>query len=77
MGGSGEVRVSFPSSQDELIVRLSGPKALPGPVCLTFTEAAWRTAKSAKPGAKADARDADHGAVDDDEAHGKAQKGDE
>lgn len=77
VGGSGEVRVSFPSSQDELIVRLSGPKALPGPVCLTFTEAAWRTAKSAKPGAKADARDAEHGAVDDDEAHGKAQRGDE
>ncbi len=80
VGGAGEVRVSFPSSQDTLTIRVSGDAALLGPVCLTFTEAAWRTAKGAKTNAKTSATkndDDQRGAVDDDEAHGKAQKDDE
>ena len=38
------VRVTFPSSTDELVVRVSGEQRLQAPICLTFTEMAWRRA---------------------------------
>jgi hypothetical protein len=36
------IRTSFPSSQRDLVVRVSGNHPLKSPVCLTFTEKAWR-----------------------------------
>jgi hypothetical protein len=36
------VRVTYPSSTHELVVRISGERPLAAPVCLTFTELAWR-----------------------------------
>jgi len=36
------VRVTYPSSSRELVVRVSGERPLKAPVCLTFTEMAWR-----------------------------------
>lgn len=36
------VRVTYPSSSHELIIRVSGERRLQAPLCLTFTEAAWR-----------------------------------
>jgi hypothetical protein len=40
--GAPNVRTTFPSSQDNLVVRVSGDHPLASPVCLTFTEKAWR-----------------------------------
>jgi hypothetical protein len=40
--GASSVRTTFPSSQHDLVVRISGERPLATPVCLTFTEKAWR-----------------------------------
>jgi len=37
-----QARVAFPSSSRELIVRLTGEQRFQRPICVTFTEAAWR-----------------------------------
>ncbi len=43
------VRVSFPSSQKELVMRVSAEERLKTPICLTLTEAAWRKPRPKKP----------------------------
>jgi hypothetical protein len=49
----GNIRVSFPSSQREVVIRLRGDRPLKAPVCLTFDEKSWRSRAptAAKPGA--------------------------
>jgi hypothetical protein len=37
-----QARVAFPSSSRELVVRLTGEQRFAQPLCVTFTEAAWR-----------------------------------
>lgn len=62
----GQVRVTYPSSTDKLVIRLSGDHALKSPVCLTFNEKAWRgsTPDADAPTDAPPAQDDDiHGAV--------------
>ncbi len=46
------LRVAFPSSKNELVMRVSADERLKTPVCLTFTEAAWRVPRQRDKGAK-------------------------
>jgi hypothetical protein len=57
------VRTTFPSSSKELVVRVSGKKPLLSPVCLTFTETAWRKAPATSPSAITAGPNGDQGAV--------------
>jgi hypothetical protein len=61
------VRATFPSSNNELVMRLSGTKPLRSPVCLTFTETAWRKAAPTAPAAITAGPNGDQGAIDPDE----------
>jgi len=45
------IRTTFPSSQRDLVVRVSGERPLQSPVCLTFTEKAWRGRGTVNPAA--------------------------
>ncbi len=65
--GHGETlstRVAFPSSSNELVVRVSGEQPMSTPLCLTFTEKAWRVGlPPASEGEKSPAHEDDaHGA---------------
>ena len=62
----GTMRVSFPSSTRELVVRVSGTRPMASPACLTFTENAWRRGPRAV-AAPAGGPDG----IDDDDVHGK------
>jgi hypothetical protein len=62
--GNSYIRVTYPSSTDELVVRLSGERPLQSPVCLTFTEKAWRGR------VPKEAKDDNDDKVTDDDTHG-------
>jgi hypothetical protein len=61
--GATSARVTFPSSSNHLVVRLSGDQAFGKPVCLTFTESAWWNTTLGKSADDAVAADDEHGAA--------------
>ncbi len=79
-----QARVAFPSSSRELIVRMTGEQRFAHPICVTFTEAAWKmpysrsatvTATPTERATEGTDDDRNPAADDDDDRHGRLPPG--